>query len=295
VKERQGTTILGDLGSDLERLGRRGSFLPFVTHLRLFMGELVFIGLGLYDERDLTLRALDEARACDVLFEESYTSSLRGTTVEKVAETIGKPIHVLQREDVESGSVLLQEAATRRVGFLVPGDPMMATTHVDLRMRAESAGIHTRLVHGSSVLTAAIGLTGLQAYKFGRTTTVPIPEKGFRPRSPVEVIAANRAAGLHTLVLLDLQEDGRFLTANEAIRYLMEVGGEDFPPRTLVCAVGNVGSPHPVVRADWAERLAARDLGPPLHCLIVPGSLHFAEREALVRFTAAPEDALPPA
>jgi len=259
------------------------------------VGDLVFIGLGLYDERDLTLRALDEARACDVLFAEFYTSSLRGTTVDKVAATIGKPVHVLHRDDVESGALLLQEAATKRVGFLVPGDPLMATTHVDLRMRAESAGIRTRVVHGSSVLTAAIGLTGLQAYKFGRTTTVPIPERGFRPRSPVEVIAANRAAGLHTLVLLDLKEDGRFLTASEAIRYLIEVGGEDFPPGTLVCAIGNVGSPNPVVKADRADRLAAQDLGPPLHSLIVPGSLHFVEREALVRFAAAPEDALPAA
>src|SRR3990172_530508 len=97
------------------------------------------------------------------------------------------------------------------------------------------------------------------------------------------------------LVPPHLREGVCFLPANGGIRFLREVGGEDFPPRTLVCAVGNVGSPHPVVRADWAERLAARDLGPPLHCLIVPGRLHFAEREALLRFTAAPEDALPPA
>lgn len=258
------------------------------------MGELVFIGLGLYDERDLSLRALDEARACDVLFEESYTSSLRGTTPEKLAALIGRPVTVLRREDVESGVVLLTQSATRRVGFLVPGDPMMATTHVDLRLRAAEAGIRTRIVHGSSIVTAAIGLLGLQAYKFGRTTTIPIPERGFRPTSPADVIAANRTAGLHTLVLLDLKEDGRFLTATDALRYLIEIGGDRFPPTTLACAVGGAGSPSPVVRVDRAERLLAADLGPPLHCLAIPGSLHFAEREALRRFGGAPEDALPP-
>lgn len=258
------------------------------------MGELVFIGLGLYDERDLTLRALDEARACDVLFAEFYTSSLRGTTVEKLEAVVGKPLSVLRREEVESGTVLLREAADRRVGFLIPGDPMMATTHVDLRMRAEAAGIHTRIVHGSSIVTAAIGLSGLQAYKFGRITTVPIPEKGFRPTSPVEVIAANRAAGLHTLVLLDLKEGGRFLTAQDGLRYLLEVGGKKFPPGTLVCVVGGAGSDRPIVRADRADRLLEADLGPPLHCLLVPGPLHFAEREALARLARAPEDALPP-
>jgi len=258
------------------------------------VGELVFIGLGLYDERDMSLRALDEARACDVLFAEFYTSALRGTTVEKLAALIGKSVAVLHREDVESGVVLLKQAATKRVGFLVPGDPMMATTHVDLRLRAAEAGIGTRIVHGSSILTAAIGLLGLQAYKFGRTTTIPIPEKGFRPTSPADVIAANRAAGLHTLVLLDLKEDGRFLTANEALRYLTEIGGDRFPADTWVCVIGGAGSMSPRVRADRAERLLSADLGPPLHCLVVPGPLHFAERDALRRFADAPDDVLPP-
>ena len=257
------------------------------------MGEIVFIGLGLYDERDLSLRALDEARSCDVLFAEFYTSSLRGTTAAKLAALTGKPVTVLHRQDVESGALILKEAATKRVGFLVAGDPMMATTHVDLRLRAEGAGIRTRIVHGSSIFTAAVGLLGLQAYKIGRTTTIPIPAPGFRPSSPVDVIAANRAAGLHTLVLLDLGEDGRFLTANEALRYLIEVGGVNFPPETLVCAVGGAGSPVPIVLADRADRLARADLGPPLHSLIVPGALHFAESEALLRFARAPADAVP--
>src|SRR3990172_9227852 len=191
----------------------------------------------------MSLRGLEEARACDALFAEFYTSALRGTTVERLAALIGKPVAVLRREDVESGSILLQQAAAKRVGFLVPGDPMMATTHVDLRMRAAKAGIPTRIVHGTSIFTAAIGLLGLQAYKFGRTTTIPIPEKGFRPSSPADVIAANRAAGLHTLVLLDLKEDGRFLTANDALRYLIEVGGGKLPQNALACVVGSVGSP----------------------------------------------------
>lgn len=259
------------------------------------VGELLFIGLGLYDERDLSVRAREEAQACDVLYAEFYTSALRGTTAEKLGAVLGRPVHVLQREDVESGDRLVREAASKRVGFLVPGDPMMATTHVDLRLRAAKAGIRTRIVHGSSILTAAIGLLGLQAYKFGRTTTIPIPEKGFRPTSPLDAIVANRAAGLHTLVLLDLKEDGRFLTANEALSYLTDVGGDRFPPGTLVCVVGGAGSADPVVRADRADRLASADLGPPLHCLVVPAALHFAEREALVRLAGAPADALPPA
>jgi len=36
--------------------------------------------------------------------------------------------------------------------------------------------------------------------------------------------------------------------------------------------------------------LADRDLGPPLHCIVIPGRLHFLEKEALITFAGAPHD-----
>src|SRR3989442_962200 len=101
------------------------------------MGELVFIGLGLDDERGITLRGLDEARAADMVFAEFYTSALRGASIEAVEKLIDRQIRRLSRKEVEDGQVLLAAAASGTVAFLVPGDPMSATTHVDLRLRAE--------------------------------------------------------------------------------------------------------------------------------------------------------------
>ena len=46
------------------------------------VGELLFIGLGLFDEKDITLKGLEAARDADIVFAEFYTSSLRGTTRE---------------------------------------------------------------------------------------------------------------------------------------------------------------------------------------------------------------------
>ncbi len=175
------------------------------------MGELIFIGLGLDDEKGITLRGLDEARSADVVFAELYTSALPGASLEAVEKLIDRKIRRLTRQEVEDGQVLLAAAAKGLVAFLVPGDPMTATTHVDLRLRAAASKIRTRIVHGVSILTAAAGALGLQAYKFGRTTTVPFPSAGFAPTSPLESILANRTAGLHTLVLMDLREDGTFL------------------------------------------------------------------------------------
>lgn len=258
------------------------------------MGELVFIGLGLYDERDLTLRAVEEARKCDVLFAEFYTSALRGTTLDRLRELLGKEIEILKREEVETGDVIVKAAASKRVGFLVAGDPMTATTHIDLRLRAVKQGIATRVIHGVSILTAAAGLLGLQAYKFGRTVTIPFEEERFKPTSPYEMLSQNRQAGLHTLVLLDLKEGGKCMTPNEAMGYLLKLEAEwrfgAFKEDSLVCVLGRVGSSSPLVRAGRVGVLLKEDFGDPLHCFVIPGNLHFAEKDALVALAGAPKD-----
>ncbi len=256
------------------------------------MGELVFIGIGLHDERGMTLRGLDEAKASDVIFAEFYTSAMPGASLDSLERLIGKPVRRLRREDVESGREILSAARGSRVAFLVPGDPMAATTHLDLRLRAVAAKIPTRIVHGMSILTAAAGALGLQVYKFGRTTTVPFPAPGFSPTSPLEAILENRRAGLHTLVLLDLREDGTLLAAPEAIASLLQmataVGTSEFGPWTLACVVSRAGAPEVRATAGPIADLTERDLGPPPHALVVPGSLHFLEKEALVAFAGAP-------
>lgn len=258
------------------------------------MGELVFVGLGLHDEKGITLRGLEEARSADTVFAEFYTSALLGTRIAAVEALVGKAVLRLTREQVETGTVILEAARDRRVTFLVAGDPMVATTHVDLRLRAAAAGIPTRIVHGVSIQGAAAGALGLQAYKFGRTTTVPFPSPGFHPTSPLDPIRENRRAGLHTLVLLDLREDGTFLGPKEAIASLLDmakaVSAQEFGPDTLVCVLSQVGSPDVRIVSGAARDIAARDVGPPLHCLVVPGSLHFLEKDALVAFAGAPHD-----
>ena len=255
------------------------------------MGELVFIGLGLHDEKGVTLRGLEEARAADTLFAEFYTSALLGTKMEAVEALVGKPITRLTREQVEKGHEVLDAAEDHRVAFLVAGDPMVATTHVDLRLRAAAARIPTRVVHGVSIVGAAAGALGLQAYKFGRVTTVPFPSPGFHPTSPLDPIVENRKAGLHSLVLLDLHEDGTFLRPQDALGSLLAMAEQtktpEFGPQTLVCVLSQVGSPDMRITTGRVADLLKKDLGPPLHCFVVPGALHFLERDALVAFAGA--------
>lgn len=232
---------------------------------------------------------MKELESADFAFAESYTSNLTPGSVERLSDRTGKNIELLGRSDVETADVLLEKASGYRVVLLVPGDPMTATTHVDLRLRAHKKGIDTAVVNGVSALTAVPGLLGLQHYKFGRTTTVPFPAEGYSPTSPYEVVRENLGRGLHTLVLLDIDaENSNYMTANQGLNLLMNmeerVGSGILSPRSLVCVVACAGHPTPVVKAGPLAALSDLDFGPPLHTVVVPGKLHFMEEEALGAF-----------
>ena len=249
-------------------------------------GQLVFVGLGLYDENDISIKGLQEIQTCDVVYAEFYTSKLVGATHQNLEKKFGKQIIVLSRGETENAEKILTHAKNEHVVFLVAGDPMMATTHVDLRLRAMKMGIPTRIIHNSSIVTAAPGLLGLQNYKFGRTTTLAYPEKNYFPTSPYEIIKENKQMGLHTLVLLDIVDDKkRYMTATEGIELLLrmekEIGGHVFSDESIVCVIARAGSPDPLMVADTVSRLRKKDFGLPLHTIIIPGKLHFMEIEAL--------------
>jgi diphthine synthase len=168
---------------------------------------LVIIGLGLGDERDITLRGAEEIRGADVVFLEAYTSVLGSVTPERLAEVYGKPVRVAYRETVESEAeeaILRPAREGRTVAFLVVGDPFGATTHTDLLLRAAGAGIPTRVVHNASIMNAA-GACGLQLYSFGATVSIPFFTDEWRPSSWYDKVKTNAAGGMHTLALLDIK------------------------------------------------------------------------------------------
>jgi diphthine synthase len=184
------------------------------------LSELVFVGLGLHDEKDLSLRALEEIKTAGKVFAELYTSLMPAFDMGRLEKLAGKKVTIISRKVLEDGEgqQILRETEHGKVVFLVPGDPMIATTHIDLRIRAKKMGIKTRIVHGASIISAVIGLTGLQNYKFGRSVTVPFPEKGVTTGTPYKVIMENKKRGLHTLCFLDIRvEENRYMTIKDEI------------------------------------------------------------------------------
>jgi len=264
---------------------------------------LTFVGLGLHDERSVTVRGRDALRAADRVFAEFYTSTLAGATVADLEAEHGVEIEVRDREGVERDpEPILAAAEAGDAVFLTAGDTMISTTHVDLRLRAARRGIDTRVVHGTTAEAAAASLCGLQNYRFGKATTLPFPwahgGEGV-PDSVVETVRANRERGLHTLVFLDIKvgtgpsgpdpDFEEYMTADRAAELLAdEVDGD-----AVAVAVARAGGPDPVVVADELSALAGRSFGAPLHLLVVPGDLHVVERDALAELADGPADVLP--
>lgn len=258
---------------------------------------LYFIGLGLYDEKDISLKGIKALKKVDVVYAEFYTAKLFGTNLNLLEEAIGNQIKVLSREQVEEDNIPLIDAQSREVALLTAGDPLVATTHSEMMIEAQKQGIETRIIHSSSIISAAPGIAGLQAYKFGKTTTIPLPEEKYFPHSPYQAISENQNAGLHSLILLDIQShQDYYMTANEGLKYLLRVEDQRkeglISMETLVVVVARAGSEKPLVRADKIRNLIAENFGGPLHCLMIPGKLHFLEAEALVILGGAPEEIL---
>jgi diphthine synthase len=255
--------------------------------------ELVFVGLGLHDEKGISLQGFEETKTADHVFLELYTSLLPDFSLKNLEALTGKHVCVVVRRNLEdeNGAVILDAAAKGKTVLLVPGDPFIATTHLALRVEAEKRGVKTRIVHAASIISAIVGLSGLHNYKFGKTVTIPFPENF--SETPYKVIAQNKKLGLHTLCLLDLKADEkRFLSVKEALALLLEIeqkkGKRTVTLNTLAVGVARVGSDAPVLKADSVKELLRFNFGEPPHSLIFLGKLHFMEAEALVTFAGAP-------
>ncbi|CAI0382740.1 unnamed protein product [Linum tenue] len=266
---------------------------------------LYVIGLGLGDEKDITLRGLEAVKKCEKVFMEAYTSLLSfGLSDDGIAtleNLYGKPITIADREMVEEkADEILSAAGASDVAFLVVGDPFGATTHSDLVVRARELGIGVKVVHNASVMNA-IGVCGLQLYRYGETVSIPFFTDVWRPDSFYEKIQKNRELGLHTLCLLDIRvkepsweslsrgkkkyEPPRYMTINTAIEQLLEVlqkrEGSAYDEDTDCVGFARVGSEDQKIVAGPMKQLLSVDFGSPLHCLVITGQTHPLEEEML--------------
>ena len=249
---------------------------------------LFLIGIGLSDEKDISVKGLEFVKKADVVYLEHYTSVLQ-VSVKKLEEFYGKKIILADRAMVEGDeNEILKNAKTKDVAFLVVGDIFSATTHMDLYRRAQKEKISVSVVHNASVMTA-VGAAGLQLYKYGKTTSIPFAQDNFVPETPYLVIKDNQKLGYHTLLLLDLRpEEKRFMTVAEGIAYLLALekkrGEKVFTEETRCVGCARLGSKDQRIISGTAKEILKKDFGKPPHCLIVPGKMHFMEEEVVLSY-----------
>jgi diphthine synthase len=273
---------------------------------------LWFIGLGLGDAGDITVKGKDALKQSKFVYLEAYTSILPGLDRAALAEAYG-PLPLLEgefieadRELVESGcEEMLERAKEHTVSFLVVGDALCATTHTDLWLRAKKLGIEVQVVHNASCMNA-IAACGLQLYRFGETVSIPFwsesAEDTWKPDSFYDKIVANRKGNLHTLCLLDIKvkeqtienlmrgkkvyEPPRFMTVAQALSQLMEI--EAYRKEgvatadTKVVGVARLGRQDQAIACGKCSEVIEADIGGPLHSLVIPAEeLHDMESEFL--------------
>ncbi|KAH8115168.1 Diphthine synthase [Phellopilus nigrolimitatus] len=264
------------------------------------------IGLGLCDEKDITVRGLEAVKKSSRVYLEAYTSILM-VQKERLEEFYGRPVFLADREMVELESdEILKDADKEDVSLLVVGDPFGATTHTDMILRARALKIPTRVIHNASIMNA-IGACGLQLYNFGQAVSLVFFTDTWKPDSFYDRIKENADLGMHTLVLLDIKvkeqteenlirgrkiyEPPRYMSIPTAVEQLLEVEksramGVLSRDATLAIAMSRVGAQtegeQRIVCGTLAE-LAAQDsaaFGEPLHSLVIVGKrLHHLEVE----------------
>ena len=255
---------------------------------------LYLIGLGLCNEKDITVRGLEYIKQSDYIYMEYYTSIL-GIDSSKLEEYYGKKIILADREMIEIGfdKEILEKAKTSKVSLLVVGDPFSATTHIDLYLRCIHEGVKVEVVNNASILNS-IGITGLSLYRFGETVSIPFFTEKWRPCSFYDKICRNYNNDLHTLILLDIKvkeiseenlakgkkiyEKPRFMTVNQALEELLEASEKSeniienkglITEENLCYGVARIGSESQIVKAGKIKDIIKFDFGKPLHSVVI--------------------------
>jgi len=87
---------------------------------------LTFVGLGLYDERSITVEGREALQTADRIFAEFYTSKLVGTDLQRLEYYHDASFEILDRAGVEQDpEPVLDAAESDDIAFVTAGDTMI--------------------------------------------------------------------------------------------------------------------------------------------------------------------------
>jgi len=244
---------------------------------------LWFVGLGISGLGSISLDAQNILKKADIVYLEQFTSIIPKSDITKLKKLVKGEFKAVKRWMVEDGQEILKNAKKKNVVLLSYGDPYIATTHIELRTRAIQEKIKTNTIHASSALTALVGECGLHYYKIGKVVTIM---KEIQSTSAYYAIYGNLLSGDHTILLLEYNQDADFfLDPKDALSNLLATEKEQtrnvLSQNIFAIVASRVGLKDQTITAGKISSLIKIDFGKPPHTIIIPGSLHFTESDAL--------------
>jgi len=248
---------------------------------------LILVGLGLNSIRSLSIEALEVLKGVDRIYVEAYTSPFE-FNLDEFKSLTHKDASIVKRWFVEDGRVILNESKSMNVALLCYGDPLIATTHTELIVRAKRSGISVKIIHNTSALTSILGSMGLHIYKLGRVTT--LVNSANLNLSVYYTILNNLLLGNHTLLLLEYDsESGYFLHPPDAFEMLLRYEDTErigvVKRDTFAVVASRIGMSDESIVAGNISSLLRYEFGRPPHAIVITGRMHFTEIEALKTLT----------
>ena len=245
---------------------------------------LWFVGLGISGISELSDNTISVIKNADIVYLESFTSPISEIEKEQLANMCDGEFKIAKRWLVEDGNEILENAKQREVVLISYGDPYIATTHLELKTRAITDKIETKTIHSSSIVSSLIGEIGLQYYKVGKILTVMNDPKSMI--TPYNTISNNLLSKMHSVILLEYNEDKSFFLApQDALSLLLDA--EKIQNRkiisldTFAIIASRIGKSDQNITSGKISNLIKKEFGNPPHTIIIPGSLHFTESNAV--------------
>ena len=245
---------------------------------------LWFVGLGISGISELSDNTISVIKNADIVYLESFTSPISETEKEQLANMCDGEFKIAKRWLVEDGNEILENAKKREVVLISYGDPYIATTHLELKTRAVTDKIETKTIHSSSIVSSLIGEIGLQYYKVGKILTIMNDPKSMI--TPYNTISNNLLSKMHSVILLEYNEDKSFFLApQDALSLLLDAekiqNGKIISLDTFAIIASRIGKSDQNITSGKISNLIKKEFGNPPHTIIIPGSLHFTESNAV--------------
>jgi diphthine synthase len=253
---------------------------------------LYLVGAGIYDTFEMC-NSISILKSCDRIYLESFTSPIPDNFIHILKTTMepGKKIEFVKRWFVEDGRQILDESKTLNVGLISYGDPTIATTFTELRIRAIKNNIDVKVVHAASGITSLVGECGLQIYKIGKLVTMM--EERQSAISVYSTVFSNLNLNCHTIILTEYRQcdDGTlfFLKPNNVMSRLLDVEKDIMygfvSEDSFLIVLSRIGTDEQKILSGKIKSLLELDYGNGPHAIIFPSRFHFTEEDAILNLT----------